>query len=401
MYSRAVDVRLFAVAAIQAAFCSQSAAAVVAAAKRGRASREVNTMNERERFLRCMGFQKADRIPLMEMGVWPETLDRWHHEGLPKWVAELRHLEDYLGLDRSFNLNWLPINGEVYPPFETAVLEETADRQVLRDVNGVVYRQRKSHKTIPQFIRFPVENEADYERLSERLDGTDPGRYPADFDEDLHWRRQRGEIIGMNFRSFFGFHRNIMGMENLCLAFYDQPRLVQRMIADRLQFAKDVFARALATSRIDFVQVWEDMSYKTAAMISPKLIRQYMLSAYSELVRYLREGGVRVIMVDTDGRVDQLLPIFSEAGIDGTHPCEIAAGSDPLELRRLCPRCTLIGGLDKRRIANGRDGVDDELRRIQPLLKEGGYIPLLDHYVPPDVSYQTYCYYVERRRELL
>ena len=190
-------------------------------------------------------------------------------------------------------------------------------------------------------------------------------------------------------------------MENLCLAFYDQPRLVQRMIADRLQFAKDVFARALATSRIDFVQVWEDMSYKTAAMISPKLIRQYMLSAYSELVRYLREGGVRVIMVDTDGRVDQLLPIFSEAGIDGTHPCEIAAGSDPLELRRLCPRCTLIGGLDKRRIASGRDGVDDELRRIQPLLKEGGYIPLLDHYVPPDVSYQIYCYYVERRRELL
>jgi hypothetical protein len=46
----------------------------------------------------------------MEMGVWDETLERWHGEGLPSWVTSLRHLEDYLRLDRSFNVNWLPIN---------------------------------------------------------------------------------------------------------------------------------------------------------------------------------------------------------------------------------------------------------------------------------------------------
>jgi len=38
---------------------------------------------------------------------------------------------------------------------------------------------------------------------------------------------------------------------------------------------------------------------------------------------------------------------------------------------------------------------------VRPLLKEGAYIPMLDHFVPPDVSYETYLYYVERRRELL
>ena len=206
---------------------------------------------------------------------------------------------------------------------------------------------------------------------------------------------------GVNFRSFFGFPRNVMGMENWCTAFYDQPQLVRRMIADRLQFGKDLFARLLATKALDFVQIWEDMSFKTAPMISPKLVRQYMLPAYCELVEYLRAGGVRLIMVDTDGRVEDLLPIFLEAGIDGTHPCEIAAGSDPLKLRRMHPRCTLIGGMDKRAIASGREGVDAELERVRPLLKEGAYVPLLDHFVPPDVSYPTYLYYVQRRRELL
>ena len=358
-------------------------------------------MNQRERFLKYMRFEPVDRIPLMEMGVWPETLERWHHEGLPKWVSELRHLEDYLRLDRSFNLNWLPISGDVYPPFEPEVLEDREEDQIVRDENGIVYRQRKHHRTIPQFIRFPVENEADYDRLRPRLDGTSPGRYSHDFDEDLHWRRQRGEIVGANFRSFFGFHRNIMGIENWCMAFYDQPELVRRMIADRLQFGKDLFARVLSAGALDFVQIWEDMSYKTASMISPKLVRQYMLPAYEDMVGYLRAGGVKLIMVDSDGRVEDLVPIFLEAGIDGTHPCEIAAGSDPVMLRRKFSQCALMGGLDKRVIAAGREGVDAELRRVHPLLKEGAYVPLLDHYVPPDVSYQTYLYYVERRRELL
>ena len=358
-------------------------------------------MNERERFLQYMKFQPVDRIPLMEMGLWPETLDRWHLEGLPKWVTSIRHLEDYLRLDRSFNVNWLEINCEVYPLFEERVLEETETEQVVSDANGVIYRQRKSHKTIPNYIKFPIENEADYEDLLPRLNGADPGRYSENFDQDLGWRRERGEIIGANFRGFFGFPRNYMGLETWSMAFYDQPQLVRRIIADRLQFGKDLFKRVLSTGSLDFVQIWEDMAYKTAPMISPELVRNYMLAAYKELVTYLREGGVKVIMVDTDGRGNDLLPIFLEAGMDGMHPCEIAAGCDPVLLRRKHPDCALMGGLDKRAIASGREGVESELARVQPVLQDGAYIPMLDHFVPPDVSYDTYLYYVERRRELL
>ncbi|MHC4727514.1 MAG: uroporphyrinogen decarboxylase family protein [Planctomycetota bacterium] len=332
-------------------------------------------MTERERFLRYMHFQPVDRIPLMEMGLWPETIERWHHEGLPKWVTSIRHLEDFLRLDRSFNVNWLEINGEIYPPFEEKVLEETEEEQVVSDANGIIYRQRKSYKTIPNYIRFPIENEADYMNLLPRLDGTNPG--------------------------FFGFPRNYMGLKNWSMAFYDQPQLVKRIIADRLQFGKDLLKRVLSTGYLDFVQIWEDMAYKTSPMISPDFVREYMLPAYKELVAYLRDGGVTLVMVDTDGRGNDLLPIFLEAGIDGMHPCEIAAGCDPVILRQKHPKCTLMGGLDKRAIASGREGVESELNRVQPVLEQGAYIPMLDHFVPPDVSYQTYLYYVERRRELL
>jgi len=358
-------------------------------------------LSQRERFLRCMCFEPVDRIPLMEMGYWPETIERWHHEGLPKWATDVRHVEACLGLDISFNLNWLEINDRLHPPFERTTVEETETHEIIRDEMGVLFRQQKHHRSIPQYLRFPVQNEADYAELRSRLDGRDPSRYAADFEEDLVWRRQRGEIVGLNFRAFFGFPRALMGLENWCLAFYEQPELVRRMISDRVQLAKDLLPRVLATGAVDLVQVWEDMAYKSAPLVSPRLVRKLMQPAYEELVTLLRDGGVRLIMVDCDGRVNDLVPIYLDAGIDGTHPCEIAAGADPVELRRLYPGCRLMGGLDKRLIAAGPDGVDAELCRVQPLVQEGGYIPFLDHFVPPDVSYETYTYYVERRRELL
>jgi len=359
------------------------------------------TFSQRERFLACMRFEPVDRVPLMEMGLWDETPERWHHEGLPRWVTSLRHLEDYLGLDRSYNLNWLPINDRIYPPFEVKILEESEEHQIIRDEMGVTLRQRKHFKSIPHYIRFPVENEADYEALLPQLNGQDAGRYADDFDEDLHWRRERGEIIGLNFEGFFGFPRGLMGLENWCMAFYDQPALVQRIIADRVQYGKDLLVRVLDTGALDFVQIWEDMAYKTAPLISPRMVREFMQPAYEELVAFLRRGGVKVVMVDCDGRVNDLVPIYRDVGIDGTYPCEIAAGADPLVLRKDFPRCALMGGMDKRIIATGCEGVDAELRRIQPLVQEGGYIPFLDHFVPPDVSFDTYLYYVKRRRELL
>jgi uroporphyrinogen decarboxylase len=265
---------------------------------------------------------------------------------------------------------------------------------------GVTYRQRKHQKTIPHYIRFPVENEADYEKLLPRLDGKEAGRYPQDFDDDLNTRFDRGETIGISFPGFFGFPRGLMGFENVCMAFCDQPQLIRRMIADRVQFAKDLYGHLLATRKLNFVQIWEDMAYKAGPMVSPRMVRDFMQPAYEELVSFFRAGGVELIMVDSDGDMRSLLPIWLEAGVDGVHPCERASNCDPLEFRRQFPGCRLQGGMDKRIVALGHKGVDAELRRVQPLMRDGAFIPSIDHFVPHDISYETYLYYVERRKEL-
>jgi len=59
------------------------------------------------------------------------------------------------------------------------------------------------------------------------------------------------------------------------------------------------------------------------------------------------------------------------------------------------------GGIDKRALIAGREAIDAELRRKIPLAFEGGYIPTVDHWIPPDVPYDHFMHYWDRKQELL
>ncbi|MCD6290283.1 MAG: hypothetical protein J7M34_07250 [Anaerolineae bacterium] len=94
--------------------------------------------------------------------------------------------------------------------------------------------------------------------------------------------------------------------------------------------------------------------------------------------------------------------MMMDAGVDVLWPLERAAGQDPVRLRRKFGRALrLWGGVDKRVLAQGPEAIDKHLRELAPLVEEGGYIPTVDHTVPPDVSWDHFRYYMERKERLL
>ena len=125
------------------------------------------------------------------------------------------------------------------------------------------------------------------------------------------------------------------------------------------------------------------------------------LTAYDYLTaRYVDEAGIPLVLVDTDGDHEVLTPLFLEAGVNGFGPIERAAGMDPVDLRRRYGKAfCMLGGIDKREIAKDRAAIDREIdRAIRPLVAAGGFIPMIDHAVPPDVSLDNFQYYLERKR---
>ena len=51
------------------------------------------------------------------------------------------------------------------------------------------------------------------------------------------------------------------------------------------------------------------------------------------------------------------------------------------------------GGVDKRAMAKGGEAIRAELKRIEPVVRGGGYIPSCDHGVPSDVSWPAFVEY--------
>ncbi len=88
-----------------------------------------------------------------------------------------------------------------------------------------------------------------------------------------------------------------MGFENLCLAFYDQPELVDEMFEFLTDFCIRTLERGIGQVQIDMVELKEDMAYKLAPMISPELFRRFMLPHYKRMVAYSRVKGVRFVYV--------------------------------------------------------------------------------------------------------
>jgi uroporphyrinogen decarboxylase len=61
----------------------------------------------------------------------------------------------------------------------------------------------------------------------------------------------------------------------------------------------------------------------------------------------------------------------------------------------------IIGGLNKKLLAVGKDEIIQEVDSKVPFMLEScGYIPMLDHTVPPDVPYENFCYFIDYVREV-
>lgn len=357
-------------------------------------------MTNRERWQNIFHFKDVDRIFNMEFGWWTDTLKRWHNEGLPVDIDTIQKGDIFFGFDRTVSV---PVSLGLYPSFETKIIEETQHYSIIQDSTGVIAKHFKDGKsTIPHYIKFPVQNRIDWENFKKRLDPKSP-RYP----EESEWKKFKEfsknceNPVILPGGSLFGWIRNWMGFENCLMAFYDQPELIEEIIEYLCNFILTVNERALSEIKIDAVSMWEDMAFKTQPMISPALFKKYLVPRYKRLSNAFKSAGIDLIFIDCDGNINELVEPWLDSGINIMFPLEINSGSDPVALRKkFGKRVLLMGGVDKKALIEGPHGIDRELERIKEVVFEGGYIPFVDHRVPPDVSLKNYLYYLRRKKEI-
>ena len=295
------------------------------------------------------------------------------------------------------------VDTNIVPLFAERIFEEQGNHRVRFDERGRTLLERIDDPmmSMPEMLDFPVKSREERRAYASRYNPADAARFPEDWEDRVtNWAARDNPLRLGEYPapwSLFGAIRELMGFTRLLYMFYDDPALVDEMMEFFTEYCLAFCKRILPKVAVDHVWLWEDMAYKTASMISPEHFRRFMLPRYRRLTDYMRSQGVDVIMVDSDGNVDELIPLWIEAGINAIEPLEVQCGSDPVALRReYGSDLLMIGGIDKRALAKDRTAIDQALANVPWLLGQGGYVPMLDHDVPPDVSWDNFVYYREQ-----
>ncbi len=359
---------------------------------------EEKTMTPRERYSAIMNFEHPDKPFIWTFPIRKATMDEWLKQGHPKEIRT----------EELLNYSWfesLPLATSHYPQFEKIVVEEKDGHVTYYDEEGALRTDgidaQGSGFVTRKWLKFPVKNCNDFIKMKERYNPDDMGRRGSDFDKAVRRTHTSAYPYMLTIQGFYWTMRQWFGFEKLSMAFYDMPDLIDEMLDFILDFNVRLIRKHLAGTRIDNLMINEDMAYKTASMVSPATVKEKFVPRYKELVQEAKRTCADKVFVDCDGHISELIPLWIESGIEGCSPVEIASEQNIVEYARKYPEFRFLGGIDKRRLSNGKKEVDCEVTaKTIELYARGGWIPAVDHAVPPDVPFENFKYMIKLLKEL-
>lgn len=407
-------------------------------------------MNLRERFIETMINWRNDiSPPKWEFGYWGETVDNWYLQGLqkksypkipdkistptaslynPAWKSIKGEnlpagiaitaggipfptqsfpmdddVKDILNLDKNQIL--VNINLLFHPLFDIEIIAEDEETLIYVDIDGVTRKFIKDTGVIPTGIEWVIKDWKSWEKLKkERLNLNEiRGRFPSNWNElkEKYKARDYPLVLGGYPYGYFGTLAHIMGYERLFYMYYDEPKLIHDIQKTFTELWIAVYSEVLSEIEVDYFFIWEDVSSGSGSMISPATINEFMVPYYTRLTGFLKERGVKLIFVDTDGDCLNIIPLFIKGGINGLLPIEVSCGMNLFEVRKHFPNLRIMGGIPKFEITYGKKKIDQILEIVTEVLKYGGYIPFGDHLIPPNIHWSDFKYYREKLNDII
>jgi hypothetical protein len=300
-------------------------------------------MNAREKLLATLEFKPGAPVPKTEFGYWAGTLRRWETEGLAGAApapgaldGELVRGSSALGVgpegsvDRAvmarFGLDSFlaKFPCDFSPRLPVTVLEDDDRHRLFVDAYGVTKLVTRENAATFHPTRFPITCRADMHAYVERYDRDFASRLPAPPEALRAALRCRDFPVRLGGEPF-GFTylpRVLMGDVGYMTALHDDPGLVKELVEFFLRFAMEYWSIILEAVDADCVFILEDVAYRSGPMISPAMLEEFAVPYTARLVDFVRQFGVKHVIVDCDGRIDALVPLWVKAGVTGVFPVE-------------------------------------------------------------------------------
>jgi hypothetical protein len=382
-------------------------------------------MNNRERTHAILHYQDHDRMPVVHFGYWDQTLDKWAAEGhiteeqADAW-ADGNPIDAAIAEKLGFDFNWNSCfnpDTRLRPEFERKVVKELPDGgRHVRNEEGAVILEKDDAVSIPKEIDHLLTDRRSWEehylpKLQFEAERVTKAKVNCDgemipYDEGGRAYLARGEWTdpyGIHVGSLFGVIRNWLGLVGLSYLMVDDPGLFTEIIdtVGDLCYETTRWTLEHVDAPFDFAHFWEDISFKSGPLVNPKIFREKVGPHYDRITDLVNDHGIDIVSLDSDGKIDQLIPVWLDNGVNTMFPIEVGTWRSSIGPWRAEYGKALrgVGGTDKVVFSRDYAAIDAEIERLKPLVDLGGYIPCPDHRLPPGAKWENVQYYCDRMRE--
>ena len=328
-------------------------------------------MTHKERFHATIERKSVDR-PASWLGLpVPEAL-----QGLLKYfgVNDIRGLRDI-------------VNDDIYPvempcnfPDSTAIY--SALRFAKKGGSGP-----ERTLTAPGFF----ENYSDPSKISD-FDWPDPKKYifPEECLAAVSAADDRA-VVGILWSAHFQDACSAFGMAVSLEKMIEEPEMYRAVIDKITEFylkANKIFYEA-TKGKVDAVLIGNDFGSQTGLMLSPAMIREFVIPGTKKLIDQAKGYGLKVIYHSCGAIVDAI-PDLIGAGVDVIHPIQAkATGMEPLQLKeRFGDLVSFCGGVDAQYLLvfGSPDDVRSKVRELMTIFPTGLIISPSHEAILPDIN---------------
>lgn len=329
-------------------------------------------MNHIERFLATVNRQPVDRL-----ASWLGIPDAESYEGLFKHfgvsnLVELKKAidDDIFPVEMPYNS---PTSDAIYAAFDFA-----------KDIPG---DDSERTLTSPGFF----EEYTDSSKIDD-FDWPDPEKYidPIKCRQVVDQAPEGYAVMGVVWSAHFQDACAAFGMESALMKMVLEPQMFRAVIDRITDFylkANKIFFEN-TKGKLHAVLIGNDLGSQTGLMLSPELIREFVLPGTRQLIEQAKSYGLKVVH-HSCGAIYDIIPDLIEAGADIIHPIQaLAKGMEASRLKKdFGQKVSFCGGVDAQNLLVGGspDEVRKDVERLKKLFTTGLIISPSHEAILPDI----------------
>ncbi len=354
----------------------------------------MDILTGKERILRILNHEKPDRIGLYEH-FWGDTYSEWvNNQGCDP------------DFNKEFNFdiieNW-NINLTARLDFTPEIVKEDEDTYYVLDGNYATLRRHKKHDTTPEHVNFQIDTREKWEELIKPLvEDTSLYKRRVNFESYRSCKKYAEEtqkFFACSFLGIFEFTHGVIGHEEMLAAMVYDPEWISDMYMTYARAIVNLLKLLFEREGLpDAIWIYDDLGYKFATFMSPKMYRELVYPAHKYIFDYAKNLNLKVIM-HCCGFFEPLIDDLIDAGVDMFQAIEVKAGMDLLRIyEKYGHKLSFMGGIDVRTLFNNdKKEIDAELEKKIPIVKQKyGFVAHSDHSIPKNVNFSTYKYFIEK-----